>query len=323
METLKLIGSGYKVLLVKDDAVKYVEPGGLFSSKKEFLFSVGNITSVDVKKPESFSPGSILICGNNIVPPLQNKILVAFKGDDSYKIALAMQQHIKNFAVSSVKEPESSKSEEDEELPVIHIPDKINGKRRAYRCPSVQISNFNVDTLIELAKNQKWQLDVKFLNGVCGLYSGDLKVGEILNEDVAGMLSDWISSGNPYLVYLFEVYDEENEAYVSIAFYLDRREKLANRDYDIVKLTSYLSEDAQTWIGHIDEGEELGIHEDFNYDTGKDYVGVFWDETEIGHLPSRYASRFLDQGKRIHGCFFEECSTNDNLKDVPYVRIYW
>ena len=41
METLKLIGSGYKVLLVKDDVIKYVEPGGLFSSKKnERLFSV-------------------------------------------------------------------------------------------------------------------------------------------------------------------------------------------------------------------------------------------------------------------------------------------
>ena len=51
METLKLIGSGYKVLLVKDDVIKYVEPGGLFSSKKnERLFSVYDFQSVEVKK---------------------------------------------------------------------------------------------------------------------------------------------------------------------------------------------------------------------------------------------------------------------------------
>lgn len=324
MEALKLIGAGHKVLLVRDDLAKLVDLGSTFSfaPKKEYLFFIKDITSVDVKKPTAFSPGSIRIQGDKIAPALRDDIFVSFKGYDNYKIAISMKQHIKCFlenAVDDKKTTSDTLSKQDKST--IHIPPKLGGKLLAYRCPCVPIANLDYDASIESAEKQEWQLNVEESNGTCSLYSRGLKIGEIGNEDVSGMLADWIHRDEPYLIYLLEVYTEEKSANATVAFYLDRRERLSAQECDIVKLTSYNSEDAQMWIGHIDEGEELGVHEEHNYETGKSYIGVFWSGTEIGHLPSKYTSHFLDQ--RIRGCFFEKCETSDNLKDIPYVKIYW
>lgn len=324
MEALKLIGTGHRVLLVRDDLAKLVDLGSIFSSapKKEYLFSVKDITSVDVKKPTAFSPGCIRIQGNKIAPALRNDIFVSFTGDGNHKIAIAMQQHIKCFVEKTV---DDKKSESDpapkEDKPTIHIPSKLDGKLLAYRCPCVPISNLDFEASLESAEKQEWKLNVEVSNGICNLYSLGLKIGEIGNKDVSEMLASWIRRDDPYLIYLLEVYTEEKTANATIAFYLDRRDRLGDCENDIVKLTSYNSEDAQMWIGSIESGQELGVHDEYDFDSGKNYIGVFWDETEIGHLPSKYASRFLDQG--IRGCFFEKSETTDNLKDVPFVRIYW
>ncbi len=59
------------------------------------------------------------------------------------------------------------------------------------------------------AEKHDWKLNVDMSNGVCNLYSRGLKIGEITNEDVSGMLSDWIHRGEPYLIYLLEVHEEK------------------------------------------------------------------------------------------------------------------
>lgn len=102
MDTLKLVGTGHKVLLVRDDLVKFVNLGSIFSSapKKEYLFSVHDITNVEVKNSSAFSSGNIQIQFSKIYPSLGNNILICFSGEENYKIALSMQQHIHNMISS-------------------------------------------------------------------------------------------------------------------------------------------------------------------------------------------------------------------------------
>lgn len=94
METLKLIGAGHKVLLVKDDVVKYIDLGGLFSSKKEEkIFSPGDFSSIEVKEPR-IRKGYIQLHLSN-----QDTVLsLEFSGDENYRIAFSMKQHIQLMA---------------------------------------------------------------------------------------------------------------------------------------------------------------------------------------------------------------------------------
>lgn len=115
METLKLIGSGYKVLLVKDDVIKYVEPGGLFSSKKnERLFSVYDFESVEVKKIDP-RKGHIQLraIGHD---PSTGSILLTFVGEENYQIALSMQRHMQNIMTKEETSVKSNMAEENNSL---------------------------------------------------------------------------------------------------------------------------------------------------------------------------------------------------------------
>lgn len=116
MDRLKLIGQMNRVLLVKDDIIKFVDLGGLFSSmKKEKFLSVADVTSVEVKKPDLY-PGYIQfqisgqtapnIAGRgaryvSVVSAATDENSVTFVGDNNYQIALAMQRHIQAFNTTS------------------------------------------------------------------------------------------------------------------------------------------------------------------------------------------------------------------------------
>lgn len=112
MERLKLIGQSNRILLVKDDTIKIVDLGGLFSSmKKEKLLSVCDVTGVEVKKPD-FYVGYIQLqvsgqlapneAGRssrkaNVYSAVSDENSVTFVGEENYQIALAIQSHIQSY----------------------------------------------------------------------------------------------------------------------------------------------------------------------------------------------------------------------------------
>lgn len=110
METLKIIGAKNKVILVRDDKIKIVDNGGLFSSmKKEKLMSVYDVTGVEVKKPDLYkgyiqiqvagqaSPNSSGLSSRrkSTFAALEDENAVLFDGEENYQVALAMQDHIR------------------------------------------------------------------------------------------------------------------------------------------------------------------------------------------------------------------------------------
>lgn len=116
METLKIIGARNKVILVRDDKIKIVDNGGLFSSmKKEKLMSVYDVTGVEVKKPDLYkgyiqiqvagqaSPNSSGLSSRrkSTFAALDDENSVLFDGEENYNTALKMQQHIHNMISAS------------------------------------------------------------------------------------------------------------------------------------------------------------------------------------------------------------------------------
>lgn len=116
METLKIIGAKNKVILVRDDKIKIVDNGGLFSSmKKEKLMSVYDVTGVEVKKPDLYkgyiqiqvagqaSPNSSGLSSRrkSTFAALDDENSVLFDGEENYNTALKMQQHIHNMISAS------------------------------------------------------------------------------------------------------------------------------------------------------------------------------------------------------------------------------
>lgn len=110
METLKITGARHKAILVKDDVVKIIDLGGVFSSmRKEKVLSVYDITGVEVKKPDLYkgyiqlqvagqaSPNSSGLSSRrkSTFAALEDENAVLFDGEENYQVALAMQDHIR------------------------------------------------------------------------------------------------------------------------------------------------------------------------------------------------------------------------------------
>lgn len=110
METLKITGARHKAILVKDDVVKIIDLGGVFSSmRKEKVLSVYDITGVEVKKPDLYkgyiqlqvagqaSPNSSGLSSRrkSTFAALEDENAVLFDGEENYQVALAMQNHIR------------------------------------------------------------------------------------------------------------------------------------------------------------------------------------------------------------------------------------
>ena len=131
METLKIIGARNKVILVRDDKIKIVDNGGLFSSmKKEKLLSVYDVTGVEVKKPDLYkgyiqiqvagqaSPNSSGLSSRrkSTFAALDDENSVLFDGEENYNTALKMQQHIHNMISASKAAKPAGVSAADELL---------------------------------------------------------------------------------------------------------------------------------------------------------------------------------------------------------------
>lgn len=110
METLKIVGTNNKVIMVKDNTIKIVKRSGMLSTKREKVIPVTNTSGVEVKKPGAVFCGYIQIqiagqqssvstytMSGGTVDVLKDENAVVFVGDENYKTALEMQRHILNY----------------------------------------------------------------------------------------------------------------------------------------------------------------------------------------------------------------------------------
>lgn len=222
------------------------------------------------------------------------------------------------------KKPDKSKEEvvpAKEETSKITVPKSKNGIPLAYHYSHQLISQLDFGVAMEAAENNSWELSAFLESDVVFLYSGVKKIGFISGK-LGDMIKDWIQSGEPFLIYLENIDTELKVAYAFLAFYRDKRAKMAYREQTTVKLIGCNTDERQLFISSLRPGDELELSEDCNLETGAEYVSVCIDGVEIGRLPKKICERYLDEGAAA--CFIERIE-DDPDKDtyVPFVTIYW
>jgi hypothetical protein len=110
---LQLNGRQGKSVIVDGASIKIVKAGSVFSSPREKILPIKNITSVEVKKPGPFIVGFIQfsIAGGiardssfnvsgGAFNAVQDENSVVFADQESYAIALKIKDYIQNFTES-------------------------------------------------------------------------------------------------------------------------------------------------------------------------------------------------------------------------------
>lgn len=209
--------------------------------------------------------------------------------------------------------PEKAPSRSREKYDVM-IPDYLDGAPRNYLYHvSFDLQNRAVAEKMQADKN--WKIDVKDEAGKIIFSYGGQTLGFLSTR--ADMMRDWLQRGDPYLCYLEKVTDDESVAV--IAFYRDKRKGQEWREQEVVALTNFSNEEAQSEIELLHEGDELEVNAPSDEDED---CFVTCDRSEIGKLPKRIVKRMIDA--EPWGIFYERGEESDETGKIkPFVRIFW
>lgn len=195
------------------------------------------------------------------------------------------------------------------------VPKHIDGVPIVYRYYDIRISDVNKEVYNLISESGSFELSASEQDGQISFYWNGSFYATLTDQAHSSMLLDWIHSGEPYKAYA------SGDQTVYLAFYRNKREKLAHRDQSIVKLTAYSSCSKQDEISCLDSMDELTLSEDYN-DNGNLFVSVESSGDEIGKLPKSIAKKYVDEG--ASACFFEKAEYDEESdKYIPYVRIFW
>lgn len=223
------------------------------------------------------------------------------------------QPQAKNPAVP--REPNKPTTNNANKSYDVIIPERIDDCIRVYYYQKLSIEP--VENAQEIAESMSESGDYKLEaskseDGIVLTYQGQ-KFALLTSK--TDMVSDWLSRGDPMLIYLGNFGPSGN--HVAIAFYRNEQKRLAYREQQVVKLTAYASEDAQDEIGTLEPGDQLDIEGD-DPDDGIE----IWHNSRIGKLPKSVAKKYAEEG--CAGVFFEKSDYDiEKGKEIPYVRIYW
>ena len=149
----------------------------------------------------------------------------------------------------------------------------------------------------------------------CVLYKTE-PTGNLNQAKLSDMVKDWFLRKEPTYCEICNTFPSEES--VALGFYRDQYDALSRYESDIVKLLSFSGKDKQEALEYMSKGEELDCCEDFDAD---DKVNVLnSSDEEIGSLPKKYASEFLENG--FKAIFLNHVEENDSGKLVPFVRIF-
>lgn len=203
----------------------------------------------------------------------------------------------------------------------IIVPKSKNGEPMQYSYRNQEILDLDFDVAMKSASENSWELSAQSDGNRIALYSGADKIGYLGGTHV-DMLHDWINRNDPYTIYLEGIYSENKTGIAYLVFYRDNRKYMSFREQTIVKLTNFRKEDSQMVIPFLNGGEELDLSEQYNDNSGTEYISVEESSVEIGRLPKKASDRYFNEGAAA--CYFDH-SDYDDEKDVyiPYVVIYW
>ena len=200
------------------------------------------------------------------------------------------------------------------------IPERIGDCLRLYTYTNLRVEP--TAEAIQIAEKMQsdttWTFSVANKSGKIELSYKDELFGVLC--DKADMVADWLKRGDPLIIGLKTISNDDNlSCQAFAAFYRDEQKRLAYRENEVVKLVKYASSDVQDNIGYMHEGEKVDLEE---YYDGDDSVVVSSCGLEIGQLPKKQVRKFIEEG--CAGAFVEEIEY-DYEKDryIPHIRIYW
>lgn len=195
------------------------------------------------------------------------------------------------------------------------IPFKVDNIPIAYRRFKTNIISQNTLIYEKMQKSGDFSILAEEKNGKILLYYYEEFYAIVNDEQTEAMIKDWIRNKEPFLIYA------NSSDTVYVAFYRDKRKKMADREHEVVKLTAFSSNAKQETISFLEDGEELNIEEDYD-NNGNDIVIVMGQGDEIGRLPKKQANRIISEG--FAGCFLNHIEIDvEKDKYIPFVDIYW
>lgn len=169
-------------------------------------------------------------------------------------------------------------TDEENEIPEISIPERIDGKSLAYQYHDVEIiPHPNGADRVNPAEKLSFYISD---NGV-SIYQGNRPIGEMRKNKLADMVADWQKRGDPFVAYISEYAGDSSSAKISIFFYRDMFAAFmrAHPDAKQYRLTGKIDDFADGY----QTGDLCEVQEDADR-PGK--YEVLYIGSRIGYLPA-------------------------------------
>ena len=172
--------------------------------------------------------------------------------------------------------PSPASAADPDPEPTVNIPERVDNFSRAYFYPDVKIIPVP-DGASHVVVGKP--LSFTDVGDAVEIYQGDYCIGKMEETRLAGMVRDWIKTGDPVLSYVAKYAEDGSSAEIALAFYLDLLARFQARHPNAkrVKLTGKPEETL---------GVKPGDPCEVDKDPEKDKSGVSCDGFSLGYLPA-------------------------------------
>ena len=172
--------------------------------------------------------------------------------------------------------PAPAPAADPDPVPTVTFPDHVNGLKRAYFYPDVNIIPVP-DGVSHVVVGEP--LTLHDAGDTVQIFQGDSLIGYMEETRLAGMVRDWIKNDDPVLAYVAHYSEDSSSAMIGLAFYLDMLARFQARHPNAkrVKLTGKPEET----LG-VEPGDPCEVDKDFE----KEKYIVSCDGFALGALPA-------------------------------------
>lgn len=177
--------------------------------------------------------------------------------------------------------------EESDPAPVITFPERVNNFNRSYFYPDVKIIPVPDGASHVVVGEPLTFFDE---DDAVHINQGDCCIGYMEETRHAGMIRDWIKSGDPVLAYVTKYADDGSSAEIGLAFYQDKLARFLARNPD-AKMYKLAGKPDEDYLG-VSVGDICTVDHDFEHDR----FNVVCYGSVIGRLPAS-ALTFAEQNE--------------------------
>ena len=212
---------------------------------------------------------------------------------------------------------EEASTPPEEELPEIHVPQRINGAPLTYHYDDVAVTSYDENVYcaewldvrapitLQLAPDRGARAVLLLMDGHPFAYLEGTKL--------ADMAIDWVNREDPYFVALRYLSSGDQKISIFLGFY--RKRVAANsKEY---KLVSNKNSEMQAYILCCSEGDECSL--DFDFEKEKYLVSS--EGLEIGYLPKSAGTLVEDVGEDEVAVFISSIDLDDEGRSVVTVSV--